>query len=58
MTLQETFDKVCVHLLTQLQKSVFLDSNGSMACAYRGPNGLKCAVGCLIPDELYVDVKT
>jgi hypothetical protein len=20
---------------------------------YRGPDGLKCAIGCLIPDELY-----
>lgn len=22
-------------------------------CAYRGDGGLKCAVGCLIPDEMY-----
>lgn len=22
-------------------------------CCYRGPNGLKCAVGQIIPDELY-----
>ena len=23
-------------------------------CMYRGPNGTKCAVGCLIPDEMYL----
>lgn len=22
-------------------------------CLYRGPNGMKCAVGCLIPDDAY-----
>ena len=22
-------------------------------CAYRGPDGLQCAIGCLIPDRLY-----
>lgn len=48
MTPQEIFDKVCKHLLTQRVKSI----NGTK-CVYRGPNGTKCAVGCLIPDELY-----
>ena len=28
----------------------FIKSEG---CLYRGPNGTKCAVGALIPDELY-----
>jgi hypothetical protein len=47
-TLQEIFNIVSAHLLNQGQKSV---SNG--ICMYRGPNGLKCAAGCLIPDEEY-----
>lgn len=25
----------------------------SISCVYRGDNGQKCAVGCLIPDEIY-----
>ena len=48
-TLQETFDIVASHLLRQGRRSV--DSEGR--CLYRGPNGLKCGAGCLIPDELY-----
>lgn len=48
MTGQEIFDKVAKHLLTQNAQSM-----GIMGCAYRGDNGLQCAVGCLIPDELY-----
>ena len=48
-TLQEVFDVVATHLLTQNKKSQ--DSHGQ--CLYKGPNGLHCAVGVLIPDELY-----
>ena len=49
MTTQEVFDKVATHLLTQNCKSV--DDFGR--CFYRGPEGTKCAVGILIPDEQY-----
>jgi len=28
-------------------------SKDSSSCMYRGPNGLKCAIGMLIPDKLY-----
>ena len=49
MTIQEIFDTVAVHLLKQGVRSVDLNN----VCLYRGPNGLKCAVGALIPDELY-----
>lgn len=45
---QEIFDTVAKHLLTQNERA---SNNG--ACMYRAPNGCKCAVGCLIPDELY-----
>ncbi len=47
-TTQEVFDQVARHLLTQNQKSM-----GSDRCLYRGPNGLKCAAGCLIGDDEY-----
>lgn len=45
----DTFQKVKNHLLTQQQYSQ--DHNGN--CSYRGINGLSCAIGCLIPDDLY-----
>lgn len=49
MTEQEAYDKVLFALRKQRQQSA--DSNG--ACLYRGPGGLKCAVGHLLPDHLY-----
>ncbi len=46
------FARVKEHLLTQNCRSE--GEWGEMNdCAYRGPNGLKCAVGCLISDEYY-----
>lgn len=48
MTKQEIFDKVAIHLLTQKTQSIEFGS-----CLYRGPGGLKCAAGCLIPDSIY-----
>lgn len=48
MTNQEAFDIAARHLLKQRRKSYW-----GGACAYRDGYGLKCAVGCLIPDELY-----
>ena len=53
MTKQEIFDKVCDHLMTQMAKSKL--QGGCDLCAYRDADGLSCAVGCLIPDELYSD---
>lgn len=47
-TLQEIFDIVAKHLLTQGKKSV---SRGF--CSYRGNDGTKCAAGALIPDNQY-----
>lgn len=47
-TLQEVFDIVSKHLLTQGQKSVELSM-----CQYRNSEGLKCAAGALIPDDQY-----
>ena len=48
MTQQQIFDKVATHLLTQGAKSMMGDT-----CRYRGSNGAKCAVGCLIKDDHY-----
>lgn len=47
--MQEQFDKIAKHLLTQGRKAK--DSDGN--CVYRSASGLKCALGCLISDELY-----
>ena len=49
LTEQEIFDKVSTHLLRQGGRSSF-----GGACKYRGEHGLKCAAGCLIPDDKYV----
>lgn len=47
---QEIFDKVVDHLFTQGEPAM---KPYTVACRYRGDNGQKCAVGCLIPDDLY-----
>jgi hypothetical protein len=49
MKAQEVFDTVVTHLRNQKVKSM----NDEGECLYRGPNGLMCAVGCLIPDDQY-----
>lgn len=49
MNAQEIFDTVAKHLAQQGTRSV-LDED---QCAYRGHNGMKCAVGCLIADGEY-----
>lgn len=46
---QEIFDTVVRHLAQQGGPAK--DGNGD--CVYRGQNNTKCAVGCLIPDEMY-----
>ena len=47
---QVVFDMVAEHLLKQNEKSQ-VSKEGT--CWYRGPRGLKCAAGCLIPDDKY-----
>lgn len=51
MTKQQTFDTVVKHLRKQKRKA----THGS-ACRYRTDSGLKCAAGCLIPDDKYYRV--
>lgn len=54
MLMQEIYTKVKAHLLAQNAKSANGTSfAGLPRCFYRSPGGLKCAVGALIPDELY-----
>jgi hypothetical protein len=48
-TTQELFDYVTSFLLKQGEQSRGLGGE----CAYRGRDGLMCAVGCVIPDEFY-----
>lgn len=49
MTNQEAFDKIVARLMDGTGRAV----SSSGACRYRTLTGLKCAVGCLIPDEEY-----
>ena len=48
---QKTFDTMVDHLYKQGGPAI----NDIGGCLYRGPNGSKCAIGCLIPDEEYKD---
>lgn len=49
---QRFFSKTVRHLLKQRRKSKKVIGGEDM-CAYRGKGGLKCAIGCHIPDKLY-----
>lgn len=49
MELKEIFNTVKTHLLTQNRRAY----NDDIGCVYLNDSGLKCAVGCLIPDHLY-----
>ena len=53
MTLQELFDKVALHLLTQNKRSSTFNESGGEECLYHSSDGLSCSVGCLIPKSLY-----
>jgi len=54
MTNQEAFTTVKTHLLAQMEKSVEKDEYQNDYCVYRSKCGcLKCAIGALIPDNLY-----
>ena len=61
MTPQEIFDTVAKHLFTQGKpaKQLVPDPDSvegeDYQCRYRAADGGKCAVGVLLPDELYVE---
>jgi len=46
---QELFNTIAEHLMKQNAQSINEDGN----CLYKDAEGRKCAVGCLIPDDLY-----
>ena len=58
-TAQQVFDQVSSHLLAQGKRSADeskyqpLVNGQADACMYRGPQGLKCAAGCLIGEGEY-----
>lgn len=45
---QESFDFAAEYVFRQGEQSF-----ETTACLYRGPRGLKCAIGSLLPDSLY-----
>jgi hypothetical protein len=49
MSAQELFERVANHLLNQGSRS----ADSGDYCLYRGPAGMMCAAGILIPDEAY-----
>lgn len=54
MNKQKIFDRIATHLLTQGRKSLkVLRDDPDPICLYRGPDGMSCAVGCLITDDNY-----
>lgn len=53
MTDREIFDKVRAHLLNQGVKALTPNLPSGRICRYRTPDGLMCAVGCLIPETFY-----
>ena len=51
-TLLQASEYIRDHLTRQRAVSRSMHE-GEVGCRYRGDNGTMCAVGCLIPDELY-----
>lgn len=51
----DAFQKVKNHLLTQKEKSVKRFRYSDPICQYRGDTGTSCAIGCLIPNEIYTE---
>jgi len=49
---QQVYDTVASHLLAQ-RKPARITLKSIVQCAYRTDQGLKCAIGCLIPDDKY-----
>lgn len=55
---QAVFDHIVRHLARQRRRSASAPAERTLmslkpTCLYRGPEGTMCAVGALIPDELY-----
>lgn len=61
MQKQLIFDVVAGHLLAQRQRSGYYGDpmlgQDKWYCTYRAPGGLRCAIGVLIPDEVYASTR-
>lgn len=54
LTPREIFDHVAAHLLAQGRPALRrTERHNFKQCAYRGDDGCRCAVGCLITDPNY-----
>jgi len=53
MNNQQIFDHVKEFFLKQGKPSINIHAAGGGTCKYKTSDGLKCAVGCLIPDDKY-----
>lgn len=53
MNRQEIYNKIKTHLLKQGRRSQLVVNGFPSRCLYRGPEGLSCALGPFIPDEMY-----
>lgn len=53
MNKQDIFNRVWDHFVTKGGSASFRKHGGGTTCAYRGEDGARCAVGVLVPDELY-----
>ncbi len=49
ISMQEYFDKTIEHLASMPDQAI-IDNKDGEVCSYLTPEGLKCAVGCHIPD--------
>lgn len=52
LSAQGFFNKIAEHLITQGRPAT--SGGRSRQCKYRGPNGLMCAAGVVIPDDRFV----
>ena len=50
MDMQQTFDFIVEHMAKQRRRAMA----PATGCAYRGPGGTSCAVGCMLPDNVAV----
>ena len=51
---QEVFNHVIKHLVTQGERCCgFIYDTHDEICLYRSPEGMSCAIGCLMSDEEY-----
>ena len=51
MDSQTALNEAAAGLMKQGRRSM----NAAGDCLYRGPNGLRCGIGLILPDELYDD---